>query len=171
MVAVALSALLAVLAGAAVASAAEPRGDDDGDGIQNRFDPFAVDARNGLDRAPAVSLSFGGPAGGINGYGFTGLMTNGIEAYTSQFDPANAVVEGGRLSIKSVPQEDAVNNNQKYGFQLGINANPAQTGCFTVHGRVARPFDGVSPQDLQSMGIFLGTGDQDNYAKVVTTGG
>jgi hypothetical protein len=35
-----------------------------------------------------------------------------------------------------------------------------------VRTRIVGPFKGVTPQNYQSMGLFLGTGDQDNYVKI-----
>jgi Bacterial Ig-like domain/PA14 domain len=43
------------------------------------------------------------------------------------------------------------------------------SGVFTARTRVSAPFAGITPQDYQSMGLFLGTGDQDNYVKLVTS--
>ena len=50
------------------------------------------------------------------------------------------------------------------------NANPADTGIFTAHTRIVGALRGPhAHRAIQSMGLFIGTGDQDNYAKVVLT--
>jgi hypothetical protein len=59
-------------------------------------------------------------------------------------------------------------NTQKYGFQFGLNTSAAM-GVFSVHTRIVAPFAGVAPANFQSMGLFLGTGRQDNYVKITTS--
>jgi hypothetical protein len=107
------------------------------------------------------------------GLGFTGLMSNGVTNYSSQYDVRNMTVGGaaGVLTVAQVPPGDATGstNTQQYAFQYGVNANPANTGVFTAHTRIDAPFAGVTPQGNQSMGFYIGTGDQDNYAKLVLT--
>ena len=49
-------------------------------------------------------------------------------------------------------------------------ARPDDTGPFLVHTRILGPFSGLTPADGQSMGLFVGAGDQDNYAKIVVSG-
>jgi hypothetical protein len=100
-------------------------------------------------------------------------MTDGRTSDDGLYNPNNIVVGGaaGVLTISQVPAGDATGstNTQQYGFQYGVNANPANTRVFTAHTRVDAPFAGVTPQGNQSMGLYIGTGDQDNYAKVVLT--
>jgi len=76
----------------------------------------------------------------------------------------------GVIVIDQVDPGDAyqTTNTQKYGFQFGVDAAPG-TGPFTVTARIQAPFSAVSMKPNQSMGVFIGTGDQDNYVKVVTT--
>jgi hypothetical protein len=73
------------------------------------------------------------------------------------------------LTIDMVPSGDAfqATNTQEFGFQFGIDVT-ATTPVFTVQTRIVAPFAGISPGDFQSMGLFIGTGRQDNYVKVVT---
>jgi hypothetical protein len=162
--------------------------DDDSDGLPDTADPFAVDPSNG--RATKVPISYSwkngatnnpcaptpvpsGCPGGILGLGFTGLMSNGQTNYTNLYDLNNMTVGGaaGVLTVGRVPPGDALGaaNTQQYGFQYGLDANPASTGIFTVHTRIVAPFTGLTPTGSQSMGLFIGTGDQDNYAKLVVT--
>ncbi|MDP8911655.1 MAG: hypothetical protein M3M94_06285, partial [Actinomycetota bacterium] len=74
----------------------------------------------------------------------------------------------GMTTVDKVPDGDAIagTNTQKYGLQFGVK--PPTTGRFTAHTRIAAPFAGLTPQDNQSMGLFIGKGDQDNYVKIVT---
>jgi hypothetical protein len=74
------------------------------------------------------------------------------------------------VTVDKVPAGDALRttNSQKYGFQFGVNAGPSSPK-FVAHTRIVAPFAGITPQDNQSMGIFIGNGDQSNYVKLVTT--
>lgn len=151
--------------------------DDDNDGKPDTSDPFAVDPANGTSTdLPAVynwdnTASY--PDTLLN-LGFTGLMTNGKDDYESLFDPTNMTAGGaaGAVTIDSVPAGDAnsTKNTQKYGFQFGVDVGP-NTGVYTAHTRILAPFAGITPQNYQSMGLFIGTGDQDNYVKLTTFAG
>jgi large repetitive protein len=149
--------------------------DDDNDGILDINDAFAIDAGNGLNTTIPVNYPFwnNDPGTGFFGVGFTGLMINNSTDYLDQFDPTNMAAGGaaGKVSVNNVPPGDAYlgSNNQEYAFQFGVNngANP-----FTVHSKLEPPFFAVNgspttPIDNQSFGIFIGTGDQDNYLKIV----
>jgi hypothetical protein len=151
-------------------------GDDDNDGRPDLSDPFARDRLNGLGTSLPVNYVWENDApspGGLLNLGFTGLMTNGATDYLDQFDPLNMTTGGaaGVVTIDEVDAGDATGNQQKYGFQFGINARP-ERGAFTAHTRIMAPFAGMSgaqgPGDFQSMGMFVGTGNQDDYVKVVT---
>ena len=74
----------------------------------------------------------------------------------------------GVTTVEAVPAGDALNanNSQQYGFQFGID--PPASGSFTAHTRIVGPFAGLTPQNYQSMGLFLGTGDQNNYVRIAT---
>jgi hypothetical protein len=109
--------------------------------------------------------------GGLLSLGFTGLMTNKSANYRNLYDPANMTAGGaaGAVTVDKVPSGDAYKtaNTQKYGFQFGVNVT-ANTGKFTAHTRILAPFAGMTPQDYQSMGLFIGNGDQNNYVKLIT---
>ncbi len=77
---------------------------------------------------------------------------------------------GGVTTVDLVPEGDAVagTNTQQYGFQVGINVG-SQTAPFTAQTRIVGPFAGLTPANFQSMGLFIGTGDQSNYVKLVTS--
>ena len=146
---------------------------DDNDSLADTSDPFAIDKDNGKTTSLPVSYTWDNDApdpGGLLSLGFTGLMTNKSSDYRNLYDAANMTAGGaaGAATIDKVPSGDAngTANTQKYGFQFGVNAT-ASTGKFTAHTRILAPFAGMTPQDAQSMGLFIGNGDQDNYVKLV----
>jgi len=162
--------------------------DDDSDGIPDLSDPLAIDPNHGLTSSVPISYNWqngalnspcaptpfpSGCPGGLLGLGFTGLMTNGHTDYANLYDPTNVIAGGaaGVLTVAAVPPGDATGdtNSQQYAFQFGVNANPATTGLFTAHTRVTGPFAGVTPIGNDSIGFYIGTGDQDNYAKLLLT--
>jgi outer membrane protein assembly factor BamB len=161
---------------------------DDSAGLPDTSDPFAVDPADGLTTHIPVAYSWanGAPSnpcaptpfpsgcpGGILGLGFTGLMTDGVTDYNKLFDTTKMTVGGaaGVLTVDQVPPGDAFGaaNSQRYAFQWGVDANPADTGTFTAHTRIVGPFAGLTPTGFQSMGLYIGNGDQDNYAKLVVS--
>jgi hypothetical protein len=151
--------------------------DDDNDGSADVSDPFALDPANGTTTTLPVEYFWendGSNPGGILNLGFTGLMTNGLSNYASLFDPSKMTAGGaaGVLTVDQVSEGDAFGalNSQEYGLQFGLAATPASTDPFFVHTRILSPFSGLTPQDGQSMGLFVGTGHQDNYAKIVVSG-
>ncbi|MGR9088537.1 MAG: Kelch repeat-containing protein, partial [Gammaproteobacteria bacterium] len=149
--------------------------DDDNDGLNDTVDPYAIDPNNGATTNLPVSFTWENDApnpGGLLSLGFTGLMTNHLSNYESLFDPSEMTTGGaaGVVTVDAVPEGDALGtgNNQQYAFQFGINVNQS-TKAFTAHTRILAPFAGLTPQDFQSMGLFIGNGDQDNYFKIVVT--
>ena len=158
-----------------------PNNDTDGDGLLNNVDRFAEDPANGkgTDLAAGQTLTWSfsqnidppGPNGLFN-MGFTGLMSNNTASYLSLYDPAN-IKPGGAAAgfqIEQVPEGDALaQNSQQNGFQFGVDV---QTGVtrFVVETKIDNPFGGspsTAPVNSKSQGFFIGTGDQDNYLKVV----
>jgi glucose/arabinose dehydrogenase len=149
--------------------------DDDNDGLPDTSDPFAIDPANGQTTSLPVLLTWDNDAprpGGLLSLGFTGLMTNHVDNYASLFDPALMTAGGaaGVCTVDQVPAGDAFasTNTQQYGFQFGVHVTSA-TGTFTAHTRILGPFAGLVPVDFQSMGLFVGTGDQDNYVKLMVS--
>jgi len=145
--------------------------DDDNDGLDDIIDPFALDATNGAGTDLGVDYQWENdspPAGFIADLGFSGLMTNSVDDYLDLFDPGLMTVRGaaGVLTVDEVTKGDPINgqNSQEYGFQFGVNVDSASP-VFKVHSRILAPFAGFTPEPYQSMGIFIGTGDQDNYLK------
>ncbi len=147
--------------------------DDDNDGLLDVQDPFAVDVANGSLTDIPVNLEWSSdsPAAGyLENLGFTGLMVNGSDDYLDMFDTNQMTIGGaaGVLTVDNVPSGDAIvgTNTQQYAFQLGVNVNQ-QSPVFEIHSRIVAPFAGISPQPHQSVGVFFGNGDQDNYIKLV----
>ncbi|MFC6836476.1 malectin domain-containing carbohydrate-binding protein [Halomarina ordinaria] len=143
--------------------------DDDNDGLLDTDDPFAVDPDNGLSTTLPVSYDFerGSQPDSLEGIGFTGLMSNG-EDYQDLYEPGNVVFGGANpvLTVEEVQDGDAVNqnNDQQHAFQFGVDA---PDDSFVVESTVSGLPE--EPEDYQSAGIYLGTGDQDNYVKLVTS--
>jgi Ca2+-binding RTX toxin-like protein len=147
--------------------------DDDNDSLPDTSDPFAVDKDNGKTTTLPVSYTWdndGSSQGGLLNLGFTGLMTNKSADYKSLFDENNMTTGGaaGAVTVDKVSAGDAwkSSDTQQYGFQFGVNATPT-TGKFTAHTRILAPFAGLTPENSQAMGLFIGNGDQDNYVKLV----
>ncbi|WP_170226046.1 malectin domain-containing carbohydrate-binding protein [Robertkochia marina] len=152
--------------------------DDDNDGIPDLEDKFALDANNGTGTQLPVTYPFwnNDPGTGMFGLGFTGLMLDpsGQTNYLDQFDVENMSFggAGGKATIDFTSTGDALedNNNQDYGFHFGINVDE-NSNPFTVHTKIETPFNGEQPISGQAYGVYVGTGDQDNYLKVVLMNG
>ncbi|MFD1143668.1 malectin domain-containing carbohydrate-binding protein, partial [Larkinella insperata] len=148
--------------------------DDDNDGLNDDVDYFALDPSNGTTTNLPIryELFNGDPGTGLFGVGFTGLMLPmkpGID-YQDLFDPKNLIAGGavGAFSVEDTSPGDShgTQNNQENGFQFGVNTTTS-TGAFTVQTRLLGPyFNDQTPQYWQSLGTFIGTGDQDNYLRV-----
>jgi hypothetical protein len=141
--------------------------DDDNDGVPDTSDPFAVDPDDGTTTTLPVQHDLSELSLlGENGQGWTGVMTNGQADYQDLYDPTKMTVGGAAevLTVEEVPQGDAYSdtNTQQYGFQFGVNP-PDE--AFVVESTVSSFPD--QPEDFQSAGIQIGTGDQSNYVKLV----
>jgi hypothetical protein len=91
--------------------------------------------------------------------------------YLDLFQEQNLIAGGavGAFSVVGTTPGDPYQelNNQENGFQFGVNVN-SSTGPFTVQTRLLGPFFNNQPvQFWQGLGLFIGTGDQDNYLKFV----
>ena len=155
--------------------------DDDNDLILDVNDAFALDPDNGLTTNLPIDYPFwnNDPGTGLFGLGFTGLMLDpsGTTDYLTQFIDINLSFGGaaGKATVDLVTGGDATTNNQKNGFQFGLNVD-SNSNAFTIHSKIESPFFGISgsqtePIDNQSYGISFGTGDQDNYLKLVLMNG
>lgn len=147
--------------------------DDDNDNIPDVDDPFAVDPANGANTDLPVDYQWENDSpdpGFIASLGFTGLMTNGEDSYQTQYDLNEMTIIGaaGVVTVDSVPAGDPLNkkNSQKFGFQFGIDVGPS-SDVFRAQTRIPGPFSGFVPKLHQSMGLYIGTGDQDNYVKLI----
>ena len=146
--------------------------DDDNDTVLDINDAFAIDATNGtgLDLPVLLPLLNEDPATGFFGLGLTGLMTNGATDYLDQFI-ADELIPGGTAGLFTVAlttEGDATGmaNTQENAFQFGVNVGES-TGDFKIQIRMPGPyFNGVTPENDQSHGIYIGTGDMDNYVKL-----
>jgi hypothetical protein len=159
--------------------------DDDNDGFLDTEDPFAIDPANGTTGELPLSLPLyrTNPGTGLFGIGFTGLMTNGVIG-GAQGDDYQDLYDTGKLLVDSNPDNGSVytlinvddgdafegDNTQTHAFQVGLNVDSGSEP-FVVRGRLLAPyFSGASPDFFQSTGIYIGTGDQDNYLKIVFDG-
>ena len=147
--------------------------DDDNDGLPDTSDKFALDPDNGTKTQLPISypLLNGDPGTGFFGLGFTGLMVDGSTDYRQLYDEDNLVAGGatGLFTIDAVTKGDAhkTSNSQRDAFHFGIDVK-SSTGPFTVKARLLAPFfNAQAPVNYQSQGLYIGTGDQDNYVKVV----
>ncbi len=147
--------------------------DDDNDAIADVFDAFAIDSLNGLGTAANLDYEWavGQPGTGMLGLGFTGMMVDGSTDYLNRFVLADMTPGGaaGKFTIDNVSAGDAQGslNSQDNAFQLGVNVSSA-TGVWTLRSSVEAPFFNVrTPVGFESVGIYIGTGDQSNYVKLV----
>src|SRR5690606_8954929 len=113
------------------------------------------------------------PAGKLLGLGFTGLMTNGVTDWLDQYDPEKLTAGGaaGVLTIDSANSGTALGatNSQQQAFQFGVHVGN-QAAPYAARTRLVAPFTGSTPDATQEAGFYIGTGDQDNYIKLVVTG-
>lgn len=157
--------------------------DDDNDGRLDVDDVFALDAQNGLTTTVPLSLPLlnNDPGTGLFGLGFTGLMLarDGVATWREGYD-TDALAAGGTaglLTVESVTSGTALGagNTQRHGFLVGVDAD-ATTPPFIVSTRLRPPWFEIggaasTPQPGQSYGLFVGNGDQDNYASITLAGG
>jgi TIR domain len=137
-------------------------------------EPFPYDALNGTGNRPPFGLTFDENdlrAGTIpSDAGFTGLMTDGETPLEDLWDPDAVSLDDGVLQITAtkgdpLAQPTRERPAQVNAFQFGVT--PAD-GVFTAHVRLPEPFfDLDSLENFQALGLFIGTGDQDNYVKLV----
>jgi hypothetical protein len=160
--------------------------DFDGDGWIDTEDPFPLDADNGRSTTIPLLLTFphGSDAGGLLGLGFTGLMSNGRVGerqgthYLDLYDadrvfPGNDPEHPEMLTIADVDEGDARGelDSQTHAFQLGIDVDSSNQP-FVLSSELRAPwFGGLSAQDGQSQGIYIGRGDQQDYLKLALDGG
>jgi hypothetical protein len=158
-----------------------PGDDDDGDGLSNTIDRFPMDANNGMATVinPGQTLDWSlspadpdtpGPNNSLFSIGFTGLMADLQTPYAGLYDIENLTPGGaaGVMTIDAVSHGTAQGNlnTQREAFHFGV-IPAAGTNQFTVMSNMDNPFDTIaSPQNDQSQGFYIGTGDQDNYLRI-----
>ncbi len=145
--------------------------DDDNDGIDDVNDEFAVDPDNGLTTTLPVERSFvrASVSDSLEGVGFTGLMIpeDGSTDYQDLYVPDETVFGGANpaLTVEAVKSGEATQNDQQHAYQFGVNPPDEE---FVVDTTVTGFTD--DPDQYESAGIFVGTGDQDNYRKLTVNG-
>ncbi len=169
--------------------------DRDLDGIDDTFDPFAVDPFNGYvdlvrsgdtyvwdfvlgpnSAPPNDNPAWFDGTGGLyagGSIGFTGLMTNRQGLPETLVDPNNVIYGGapGILQVKAVEEGTPAANTQRNGFQLGVNPVSTVTS-FEVSTHIDNFLDEIGnlPAAAEArQGLFVGAGDQDNYVAVQLT--
>jgi len=152
---------------------------DDNDSLTDNVDYFPLDPQNGTTTNLPIQYDLfnNSPGTGFFGLGFTGLMSNTKpdNDYYDLYDENNLIAGGavGAFSVVAVSTGDAYGtiNNQENAFQFGVNTT-SSTGPFKVQGRMLGPFfNNQAPIQHQSQGIYIGTGDQDNYLKITLNAG
>lgn len=151
--------------------------DDDNDGINDEADPFQMGQPFNI---PVTNELFNNQSllQGYKGLGLTGVMNNGDPNpnYLNWLDDPDASnsdnddILGGAIGAVTIYQTsgDAGSNNQEKAYQYGVNVD-ANTGKIVVSGRMLTPFHNFAVGESQ--GIFIGTGFQDNYIKIILTNG
>ncbi|MET0428031.1 MAG: calcium-binding protein [Microvirga sp.] len=170
----------------------QPSNDRDGDGVLDAVDPFQMDADNGratiLNAGSTLVWDFDrlrqpeNLPGGKVGFavGLTGLMVNGtaspealslnrIGLPTDQ-PPGDDVIlgaAGNSAQIGYVPEGSAhgTKNTQLHSYQAGFLP---QATRFTLKADLVNPLPSIAnPGSYQNQGVYLGTGDQNSYVKLV----
>ncbi|MDX2302305.1 MAG: malectin domain-containing carbohydrate-binding protein [Microscillaceae bacterium] len=164
--------------------------DDDNDGTLDANDPFQLynytQNANALAEATlpinnelfSQQLDGNGKVVGYLGLGLTGLMNNGTANpnYQNWLDDPTASnadtddIYGGAIGAMTIYHTtgDALGNqnDQEKAFQMAAKVGTS-TGMFEVSAAMFPPFHNWS--NTESQGLFIGTGDQDNYIKLVLT--
>jgi N-acetylneuraminic acid mutarotase len=149
--------------------------DDDNDSQPDTSDRFAVDSANGSNTPIGTLYTWENNemTGGLLSLGFTGLMSNAVDNYKTLFDPGALTAGGaaGVLTLDAATTGTALGaaNSQQQALQFGFDAAAAVTP-FTAYTSLLSPFAGLTPNLGEQAGLFLGTGDQDNYVQIVVVG-
>lgn len=148
--------------------------DDDNDGVLDVIDVFALDPLNGIGRTLPLHLPLfnNNPGTGLFGLGFTGLMLplDGVTTWLQLFD-REQLAAGGAAGLLTV---EAVQPGLDNGFLFGIDIDSASPP-FIATTRMLPPYfeqggSASAPLTGQRFGLFLGTGDQQNYFSVAAGG-
>ena len=134
--------------------------DDDNDGIPDVSDLFALDADNGTTTTIPVSLTFENqPDGGIENWGFTGMMNNGSSNYADQYVPSVMTVGGAavKFTVDAVSEGDAYQGTQQSGVCFSIRCKRWKLykhlpGAYPYHGAIRRLSANQFPVDGNVLG-------------------
>lgn len=160
--------------------------DDDNDGLLDTYDPFPVDASNGMSTSLPIDYGFSinnGEAipGSMFGLGFTGLISNGEwttqtpgDDYLTMYTEDTLLLGGAisKFAIQGISSSNAWGsaNNQEHGFQFGVDVD-VNNAPFTITTEVESPYflvngSPITPINDMSCGLFFGNGDQDNFIQI-----
>ena len=103
---------------------------------------------------------------GFYGVGLTGVMLNRGEDYLQRLSQDN-IIGGGTAGLFTVAQAGpglalGSSRSQKDAYQFAINSDEFTTP-YVVSGRLSGPFFANAPTAAQRQGIYVGTGNQDNF--------
>ena len=152
--------------------------DDDNDGIEDYLDVFQRGGKDEIVSIPFENQLLNNMTG-FYSLGFTGIMANldPEDNYLNWLDVPNPkkpdeddVYGGavGEITVKMTAGDALGNlNTQEKAFQLGLNAD--NNSPFTIRVVTDGPFHKFTGEESQ--GAFIGTGDQDNYIKIVLNAG
>ncbi|MDX2245902.1 MAG: T9SS type A sorting domain-containing protein [Bacteroidia bacterium] len=151
--------------------------DDDDDGIADALDPFCIDPNNGTDITaadlPVVYPFFNAdPGTGFFGLGFMGLMANGGTDYLEILNPDEDLIAGGATGTFTNPTvEDGspLTNDLVNSYQFGIDISAAAEPVVFRTQMNGNFFNGGSDTDFLH-GVYIGTGDQNNYVMAALVG-
>ncbi|MEO0868513.1 MAG: hypothetical protein AAFY17_08705, partial [Cyanobacteria bacterium J06642_11] len=172
-----------------------PPVDSDGDGLNNPIDPFVEDATNGASVSVLPGQTFlwdfdanqDGNLPGPDGFGggLTGAMIDGVTDFSLTGDffqsPSSfpgqltkldnvkfiTAAGGGTTVVEFVSNGDPFQgkNSGEYLFHTGATIAPT-VDTFTVKWTVFNPAADFTG-NFQQIGGYIGTGDQNNYLKLV----
>ncbi|MEP1142073.1 MAG: malectin domain-containing carbohydrate-binding protein, partial [Henriciella sp.] len=161
----------------------EDTANDDSDQLFDAFDPFQLDALNGLGTNSKVSAGevfeftmeneVGAP-NGLTGFvlGFTGHMVNyTTEYFTNQSGVVAAGVLDGGIAGKLQIEFDAVgdgsaegtDNDVTYALQAGVNFDDTSKRIL-LESEISNVWTDFNQEAGQSQGIYFGTGTQFDFA-------
>jgi len=146
--------------------------DDDNDGLSDLVDPFLADASNGrgarIDIGTSLVLDFANVPAGVPagwGLGLTGLMSNGqLSPEARGFATAALSFAGGALHIENAATGTPGPDTLLYGADFGVDV---RAPVLRVAARFDNPYDTHTAVASEAFGLFIGTGDQDNYIRLI----
>ncbi|MGE7155066.1 malectin domain-containing carbohydrate-binding protein [Methylorubrum rhodesianum] len=158
--------------------------DLDGDGINNTLDPFALDPDNGTAGTDVISggktivfnFESGAIPGTFGGSGLTGAMINGLDPFLDGglYTSSNIIAggAGGVIQLKNVQEGDFTegNNTLKDALQAGVTFDDTVATANVTMTMANWIPNATSDGGFPSAGLQIGTGDQDNFIKLVLGG-